>query len=168
MGFVPLNSSSSSNDTFPGYFVNCKDDPIGFLFWWFVSMVIFLLGFPVSMIELWDFLQRQQIINGFMYSMAAIDLTLTAVIPFNIIHFNIWQNLLIGCVFSFVHSLTLCGRPLFMACTCMDCYFAVVHPIAYMPYQNISMVRKVACGVFWLISIVFGPVMIDAFLSHSY
>ncbi len=56
----------------------------------------------------------------------------------------------------FTYSLTMCGRPLFMACVCGDYYFAVVHPIIYMTNRKYAIIRKVIAVTIWLFIIFFG------------
>ncbi|XP_053097921.1 lysophosphatidic acid receptor 4-like [Pangasianodon hypophthalmus] len=170
------NSLSSSNSTQAGdwnYYNWCTDYPTAPVIWSVISGICFLLGFPASLWVLHELLQRQRqrsTSDVFMLSLAVIDLTFTAHIPFGVCNFMIWQIKELEVLLTFIYSLSISGRPLFMACICWDCYVAVVYPIVYKTSKNLIGVKKaititicfttvvaglVACTITWLITTPF-------------
>ncbi|XP_053097904.1 lysophosphatidic acid receptor 6-like [Pangasianodon hypophthalmus] len=164
---------SSSNSTQAGdwnYYNWCTDYPTAPVIWSAVSGICFLLGFPASLWVLHELLQRQRqrfTSDIFMLSLAVIDLTFTAHIPFCVCNFMIWHIKELQNIFLVIYSFSLNSRPLFMACICWDCYVAVVYPIVYKTSKNLIGVKKaititicfsaavcglVVCNVIWLIT----------------
>ncbi|XP_051721290.1 P2Y purinoceptor 3-like [Ctenopharyngodon idella] len=150
------NSSDFSNVT-KDYF--CTEQPIGPLFWSGFSVVCLILGFPAIVMVLQELCQRhrQNISNDFfVFNLTFIDLSYLSILPFSVFNYMIWHNIQFEWFCNFMYSLTVSGRPLFMACVCGDYYFAVVHPIIYMTNKRSAMIRKIISVIIWLFIIGFG------------
>lgn len=152
----PQNSSDFSNVT-KDYF--CTEQPTGPLFWSGFSVVCLLLGFPATVMVLRELCQRHQQNTSndfFVFNLTFIDLSYLSILPFSVFNYMVWQNIKFEWFFNFMYSLTVSGRPLFMACVCGDYYVAVVHPIIYMTSKRIAMIRKIISVIIWLFIIFFG------------
>ncbi|XP_053097844.1 lysophosphatidic acid receptor 6-like [Pangasianodon hypophthalmus] len=158
------NEKSSSSSSSSSSFSNstqaidnnwCTDYPTAMVISSAISGSCFLLGFPVSLWVLHELLQRQRqrsTSDVFMLSLAVIDLIFTAHIPFSVCNFAIWQSKELHFILQIIYSLSFNGRPLFMACTCLDCYVAVVYPIVYKTSKKLAAIKKaIAITIFFTI-----------------
>ncbi|XP_072535216.1 atypical chemokine receptor 3-like [Salminus brasiliensis] len=137
----------------------CIGRPTGPLFWSGFCAICVFLGIPASLLVLWELLQRRRrrVFNDiFMLNLSFIDLTFMVMLVLIVYNYMLLHSLPVVDLGTFIHSLPLCGRPLFMACVCGDCYFAVVYPIEYKTSKNGAMIRKVACLTVWLLTVFFG------------
>lgn len=64
-------------------------------------------------------------------------------------------NLVYSAFFSFLLSLSMCGRPLFVTCICLECYLAVVHPLTYRTRKSRTHSILVTVAV-WIVTVGFG------------
>ncbi|XP_076826489.1 G-protein coupled receptor 183-like [Brachyhypopomus gauderio] len=162
MSFAIINSSSSSSDTDAGGYW-CSKKLAGPLIWSVFSVFCFLLGFPSSIGVLYVLYRRRRhtvFSDGiFSLSMTVVDLILTSTIPFSVCNYMIWNSMEYEWICNFILSFTLTGRPLFMACVCGDCFFAVVYPIAYKTSKKIVIIKKAISITVWLIVLSFGSVI---------
>lgn len=124
------NSSDFLNVTMD-YF--CSKHSTASLVWSGFSFVCLLLGFPDIVKVLLELSQRyrQNFSNDFfVFNLTFIDLAYLSILPFSVFNYMVWHNIKFEWLCNFMYSLTVSGRPLFIACVCGD--FAVVHPIIYM------------------------------------
>lgn len=154
-----LNLSSLNNSWDFSHFLQCTEQPEGPLFWSGFCAISSLLGIPASLIVLWELFQRRRrgVFNDiFMLNLSLIDLIFTVALLPIISNYMLFHSMHVSNLSSFLHGLPLCGRPLFMACICGDCYFAVVHPIVYKTSKNGTKIRRLASGTVWLMTVCFG------------
>ncbi|KAG9276174.1 P2Y purinoceptor 3-like [Astyanax mexicanus] len=157
-----LSSSSSNNTDGKSIYVRCIRQPMGPLFWSGFCAICMLLGVPASLLVLWELLQRRRrrvFSDIFMLNLSCIDLTFTVMLILIVNNYMVMHITQLSDLTSFLHSFPLCGRPLFMACVCGDCYFAVVYPIQYKTCKNGAKIRKLACLTVWLLIFVFGLIL---------
>ena len=129
-------------------------------FWAFFTILVFLLGFPLSIWVLWDLVDKHY--RGgqpwtpntvFTLNVTVMDLVFLAYLPVDVNIIFIENKILMKIGFVTL-SLNLTGRPLVMACMCLDCYMAVHHPLRYRS-QTLSS-RVIITAVIWLASLVNG------------
>ena len=129
-------------------------------FWVSFSIVVVLLGFPLSIWVLWDLVDKHY--RGgqpwtpntvFTLNVTVMDLVFLAYLPVDVNIIFIENKILMKIGFVTL-SLNLTGRPLVMACMCLDCYMAVHHPLRYRS-QTLSS-RVMITAVIWLASLVNG------------
>ncbi|XP_043117900.1 lysophosphatidic acid receptor 4-like [Puntigrus tetrazona] len=160
-----LTGTSTQNFS---YFLNvttdyfCSKHSAAPLFWAGFSFVCILLGFPATVKVLLELSRRhrQNISNDFfVFNLTFIDLAYLSILPFSVFNYIVWHNIQFEWLCNFMYSLTVSGRPLFMACVCGDYYFAVVHPIIYMTNKRSAMIRKIISVIVWLFIIIFGSLV---------
>ncbi|CAL8306169.1 unnamed protein product [Boreogadus saida] len=134
-------------------------------FWAFFSTLVFLLGFPLSIWVLWDLVDKHY--RGgqpwtpntvFTLNVTVMDLVFLAYMPVNVVNIILIENTILLNIGFVTFSLNLTGRPLLMACMCLDCYMAVHHPLRYHS-QTLSS-RVIITAVIWLASLVNGAAFI--------
>lgn len=135
----------------------CVDNENGRYTWACFSLLCFLLGFPASLMILWEMLKMRRRGTAFtpndlfILNLTIMDMLFLAFMPpgfFNHFFLKIWE---IEAFWNLVYALNTCGRPLLMACVCFDCYLAVVHPIFY--HQNKGLTsRVVVAGIVWTLT----------------
>ncbi|XP_047667570.1 lysophosphatidic acid receptor 6-like [Tachysurus fulvidraco] len=154
------SASLSLNSTYGTDFYDwCTEYPTVPLIWSTVASLCFLLGFPASLWVLHDLVQKQRqksTSDFFMLSLSVIDLTFTAQLPFIVCNFLLWHNQEFQIILVLIYSLSLTGRPLFMACICWDCYVAVVYPITYKTSKKLIVVKKTLTITIYCITAVAG------------
>lgn len=91
----------------------------------------------------------------FMIKLTISDLFYLLVIPFSVINYMEWGLLAFLYINRFTVAFIQSSRPLFMACTCVDCYFAVVYPIAYKTSKKSGTIRILASLIAWLLTLCF-------------
>ena len=134
-------------------------------FWAFFSTLVFLLGFPLSIWVLWDLVDKHY--RGgqpwtpntvFTLNVTVMDLVFLAYMPVNVVNIIFFENMILMIISLVTLSLNLTGRPLLMACMCLDCYMAVHHPLRYRS-QTLSS-RVIITAVIWLASLVNGAAFV--------
>ncbi|XP_072535215.1 uncharacterized protein [Salminus brasiliensis] len=98
-----------------------------------------------------------------MQEVGSSDAIFIVVLPFSIINIHLWLSVSFQWVDNFLDALSLFSRPLFMACICAECYFAVVHPIMYMTDIKGLTMRRVTSVIIWLGTICF--TLVKCFVS---
>lgn len=135
----------------------CGNMLVGPLFWGAVSVPCACVGLPASVWLLWVLIQRQRSGSSndiYMLNLSIMDLIYNAyLLPF-ILSYFIWQDLFSKSA-DVMFSFSFCGRPLFLACICADCYMAVVHPISYMKMKD-TRYRVVVCVMVWALTASYG------------
>ncbi|XP_059893516.1 platelet-activating factor receptor-like [Gadus macrocephalus] len=130
-------------------------------FWVCFSIVVVLLGFPISIWVLWDLVDKH--CRGgqpwtpntvFTLNVTVMDLVFLAYLPVNVVNIIFLKNKILMKISFVTISLNLTGRPLLMACMCLDCYVAVHQPLRYRS-QTLSS-RVIITAVIWLVSLVNG------------
>lgn len=155
--------SSSNGTKSTNYFTICIDHPPTLSIWPPFSILCFLLGFPASILVLRQLFQRrrQNTSNDFfVFNLTVIDLGFLTILPINIMNYIVWYNTELECVCNFLYTVTISGRPLFMACVCGEYYFAVVHPIAYRTSERTAMIRKSIAVIIWSFISGYGTVIV--------
>ncbi|CAN9509220.1 unnamed protein product [Ophioblennius macclurei] len=137
---------------------HCGDMVTGIIVWGALSALCSLVGCPACAVVLWKLLQRHKVGNGvtpndfFMLNLTVMDLVFLFFVPFGLCNFFLWEMEPFQMFSNFVYSLNLAGRPLLTACICLDCYLAVVHPVAYRANRSLTP-RVVAAAVVWTVTL---------------
>ncbi|KAI5624119.1 G-protein coupled receptor 35-like [Silurus asotus] len=150
-----LNASLVANDKLP--YINCNNYFKYALFGSVLSAIFFILGLPVTLLILWELCKKshQKGSNSFfMINTVIVNLAYLLIVPFSVGNSMVWHYRPFECIDSLMDSFILCSRPLFMSCVCVDCYFAVVHPIAYRTNKKM-VIRKAAAVIVWLSTMAF-------------
>ena len=133
--------------------------------WAFFSILVVLLDFPLSIWVLWDLVDKHY--RGgqpwtpntvFTLNVTLMDLAFLAFLPLDVLNVFFIGNKIVRNISHMTLSLSLTGRPLLMACMCLDCYMAVHHPLRYRS-QTLSS-RVIITAVIWLASLVNGAAFI--------
>lgn len=125
------------------------------------STLCFAVGFPACVALLWDLCKthRRRIHLSpyyfFLFNLTIMDTVFMFFIPPGLLN-DFWlHNLKFYTTCNFVYALNLCGRPLTMACICLDCYLAVVHPITYHQRKSLTP-RVILVSLVWTLTIASG------------
>lgn len=164
MAEAPVQNLSSPNDTI-NFFNNfaCTVEYLEVRLWLWCCCVGVILGIPACLVVLRELFQRHQqgtCNDFFMWNLYFIDLIFTAMLLLAACNEMVLKNTSIYGFISFIHCLPMCGRPLFMACICGDCYFAVVHPIIYKTSKKANVIRKAVTLMVWCVTVCFGELLI--------
>ncbi|CAL8303797.1 unnamed protein product [Lota lota] len=144
---------------------DCTEMPEGFIIWAFFSILVFLLGSPLCIWVLWDLVDKHY--RGgqpctpntlFTLNVTVMDVVFLTFLLADALNFLLWQNEILTNFNYLTFSLNFSGRPLLMACVCLDCYMAILHPLRYRS-QTLSS-RAIITAVIWLASLVNGGVFI--------
>lgn len=161
---VDLRSNSSST---PGFiellltFSICENKEYGRIFWYVFTMLCFALGFPAYIVILYEWYKTYK--NGspltpntfFMLNLSVMDFVFLVFLPAGLLNNFIWHVWMVEAIWNGIYALSVCGRPLLMACICVDCYLAVVHPLVYRKWTSLTP-RIVMAGFVWLLTFVLG------------
>ncbi|XP_071319458.1 G-protein coupled receptor 15-like [Trachinotus anak] len=154
-------------------FGHCGDKIEGIIVWASLSAFISLVGCPACVAVLWKLFGKHKAgtpitpNDVFMISLTIMDLVFLFFVPFGLCNFLLWHISSVQMLSNFVYSLNLAGRPLLTACICLDCYLAVVHPVAYRTRKSLTPRLLVAAAV-WTVTMVQGTVsIIISELNHS-
>ncbi|XP_072536320.1 uncharacterized protein [Salminus brasiliensis] len=157
-----LNPSTYLNTT---HINECTKHLVSAILWKFLAIMCCLLGFPASMMVLRELLQRRRSSDFFMFSLTTSDTIFIVLIPASTLYSLLWPTEAIDWIYNFMDALSLFSRPLFMACICAECYFAVVHPIMYMTNRKGLVIRRVTSVIIWLGAICF--TLVKCFVSGA-
>lgn len=124
-------------------------------------MVRTVLGLPASTAILWEMFQRYK--RGtpftpndvFILNVSAMDFVFLLFILPGLLNQLFWRSWPFEATWNSTYALSTCGRPLLMACTCVDCYLAVVHPILYHKRKSLTP-RVVIVGIVWTLTAATG------------
>lgn len=119
-----------------------------------------VIGFPACAITLWEIFKTHR--NGmpftpnnfFLLNVSIMDALFLAFIPVGILNNLTGENWVLEACWNASYALNLCGRPLLMACICLDCYLAVVHPVTYHKRKSMTP-RVVMVGMVWTGTVAF-------------
>lgn len=154
MEYSLLNGSSLSNVSLS---ILCLEYFMYTLIWIVLCAVFVILGLPITLLLLRELIKkaRQNVSNElFMLNLAIVNLAYIGITPFSMVDSLVWHNKTFECINTIMDAFILCATPLFVTCLCVDCYFAVVQPIAYRSNKKI-VIRKAACIIVWLSTITF-------------
>lgn len=164
-----MNSSLPSNGTLVlGFFERCSTYHLGPLSWSCFCLLSFLCGAPVSVKALWEIHQRhkQKVTNDFfLLNLSFMNLTFVIFTPFIVLNYMVWHSSAFDWLTNYMYNVSLSGKPLFMACVCGDCYFAVVHPIMYRSSRESSLRKRMSVTI-WLIAFCFA--LLVSFVNWRY
>ncbi|XP_034049366.1 adrenocorticotropic hormone receptor-like [Thalassophryne amazonica] len=142
---------------------DCNAQNEGIYFWEFCSFLFFAFGFPASITVIWELFKTHR--NGmaftpndfFILNLSVMDAVFMFFIPPGILNRLFWHKWQIDVIWNGIYALNLCGRPLLMACVCLDCYVAVVHPITYHKRKSLTP-RVLLAAVVWMFTVSTGVV----------
>lgn len=148
----------------------CNKFPGSKYTWALSTFFCFIIGFPATVAILWELFKRQR--NGapltpnsfFMLNVSIMDAVFLAFIPPGVLNHLIWECWPIEALWNSIYSLNVCGRPLLMACSCLDCYLAVVHPVTYHNTKNMTP-RILMVVIVWIWTLTFAIVF---FLFYTF
>lgn len=128
--------------------------------WAISTLFCFIMGFPASVAILWEIVKMHR--NGspftsnsvFMLNVSIMDVVFLVSIPPGVLNHLLWESWLVEAFWNAIYALNICGRPLLMACSCLDCYLAVVHPVTYHNMKNMTPSIWMVVGV-WIWTITF-------------
>ena len=171
-GSVSSNTTSITNSTEDNDYY-CTEMPVGPWIWGGFSVPCACVGVPASAWLLWVLVQRQRsgLSNDvYMLNLTVMDLMFNVFTIPCVLNYLVWRADLYSMIADILYCFNLFGRPLFMACicvdcytavdplliacVCVDCYTAVVHPITYMKMKR-SRYRLVACAVVWSFTLLY-------------
>lgn len=122
----------------------CDEFLVGVIFWMCTSVVCLVFGFPGALAVLWDMLQRGRKRNQitpydvFLINVTIIDGFFLFFNSLEMCNYKFWHNKEFEAFVDLMYSLNTCGRPLLITCICVDCYFAVVHPVVYRANKSLT------------------------------
>lgn len=165
-GHVPTKNLSSSHLMWEEFdFHLCNQFPGSKYTWAFFTLFCFVLGFPASVAILWELFKMHR--NGapftpnrfFILNISIMDAAFLVLIPAGVLNHLIWKFWPMEACWNGAYALNLWGRPLLMACSCLDCYLAVVHPITY--HNMKSMTPRIwAVAIVWMWTLTFSIISI--------
>lgn len=128
--------------------------------WCSFTLLCTVIGLPACAVILWEIFKTHR--NGtpltpnnfFILNVSIMDVFFLALILPGILNNLIWESWVVEACWNASYALNLCGRPLLMACNCLDCYLAVVHPVTY--HKRKSMTPRVVMVVMvWIWTVAF-------------
>ncbi|CAK6970999.1 hypothetical protein F2P81_022288 [Scomber scombrus] len=156
------NHSGSNGFDWEGFdFDTCDSHKEGIYVWAVSSIICFVFGFPASIAILWELLKAHR--RGiplkpndfFMLNLSAMDTVFFVFMVPGVCNHLIWHIWVFEAIWNAFFALNICGRPLMMACICLDCYLAVVHPIIYHKKKSLTP-RVVMAGIVWTLTVATG------------
>ncbi|KAL2078717.1 hypothetical protein ACEWY4_026402 [Coilia grayii] len=140
----------------------CIELPVGPTVWAGFGVLSGCVGIPASVWLLWVLGQRQRkgVTNDiYMLNLTVMDAIFNFYITPAMLNFLLWKNEMISKVNHVLYCFNISGRPLFMACICVDCFMAVVHPVTYMKMRR-SRYRLLPCAAVWGFTLLFGMLFV--------
>ncbi|KAL2078722.1 hypothetical protein ACEWY4_026407 [Coilia grayii] len=131
--------------------IYCRRFMAGPLVWTVFSTLCGCVGLPASVGLLWVLVQRQRIgltSDIYMVNLTPMELIYNIFRPLSVLNFSVLHDEVVKEISLFVEGFQLNGRPLLMACICVDCHMAVAHPITYLNMKN-SRCRLAVCALVW-------------------
>ncbi|KAL7372932.1 hypothetical protein ABVT39_024177 [Epinephelus coioides] len=169
--YLPTNSGASRFVWKEFDFEGCDDHEGGKYVWISFAMLCFVLGFPASVAGIWEMFQRYKRGTSFKpndvftLNLSIMDSVFLLFIPPGLLNHLFWRSWPFEATWNFIYALSTCGRPLLMACTCVDCYLAVVHPIFYYKRKSLTP-RVVIVGIVWTLTFAIGIAFFLCFLLY--
>lgn len=129
--------------------------------WIYTLLCSFLIAFPgaaVVLLDMFDKIRKRtpltpsDIFTLNIIIMDAIYLLLLQPQLYVSVH---QENRALHAFVNFLHSFNWCGRPLFLTCVCLECYVAVIHPVAYRARKG-STSRFLIIVSNWVVTLMYG------------
>lgn len=166
---LTFNFSEPSGEMFG----HCGDMIAGIIVWASLSALFSLVGCPACVAVLWELFRRHKAgtpitpNDVFMLNLTIMDLVFLFFVLFGLCNFLLWHIDSAQMLSNFLYSLNLAGRPLLTACICLDCYLAVVHPVAYRTRKSLTP-RVLMTAAVWTITLAQGAAStVVEELNHS-
>lgn len=169
---------SNSSDTY-GFvwehfnFDMCKGKGLeeGSYVWAFCATVCFALGFPASVAIIWEMFKTHK--RGtpmtpndfFILNLAIMDAVFLVFIPPGLLNNFVLKRWELKAFCTGIYALNQSGRPLLMACVCLDCYLAVVHPIIYYKRKSLTP-RFLMAVIVWIFTVATAILYLLFFKSY--
>ncbi|XP_072904816.1 lysophosphatidic acid receptor 6-like [Hemitrygon akajei] len=157
--FLGLNATDSQNLSVTANATQGCAESADFQYIMFpvVYSVVFVLGTASNSAALWFFLRAKEKFSPsdvFMVNLAVIDLIFALTLPFKVVYhalgndwiFGEWGCKITGSLFF----ANMYGSTLFLTCTCVDRYIAVVHPLRSLQLRQ-PRYRLLVCALIWLL-----------------
>lgn len=171
--FHAQNLTSNQSGPLQGEHGHCGDLMTGIIVWASLSALCSLVGCPACVAVLWELLQRHRSgtpltpNNVFMLNLTIMDLVFLSFVPIGLGNFFLWHIGSVEMISNFLYALNLVGRPLLMACICLDCFLAVVYPVTYSRKKSLTP-RVLMASAVWTVTVAQGSVsIVDSELNHS-
>lgn len=155
------NTDYSNGTTHISWEGECEHHPESFVIWTWTVIISFVFGFPGVAVVLLNMFQKRRKgtpfapIDIFMLNLAVMDGVYLLFLQSELFLDSQRNDYLYMFFFTFIHAFTMCGRPLFITCICLECYLAVVHPVRYRARKSLTPRFLVAVGV-WTVTVAFG------------
>lgn len=169
-----FNSSNGSEHHLEYFYLTlCERHKDGIYTWTFLTCLYFVFAFPACVTILYELFKAHR--RGtpftpnyfFILNISVMDLVFLVFIPPGLINFHIWHEWTFEMIWNFTYAFNTSGRPLLMACICVDCYMAVVHPVIYHKRKSLTP-RVLMVSAVWALTVAIGLVyMIDVMLYYS-
>ncbi|XP_030611106.1 proteinase-activated receptor 3-like [Archocentrus centrarchus] len=167
------NLTFNSSEALEAPWGQCGNMIAGVLVWMSFGTLFSLIGCPACVAVLWELFRRHRAGTSitphdvFMINLTVMDMIFLFFVPFGMLNFLLWQDMLFQKFTNFLYTLSLAGRPLLTACICLDCYLAVVHPITYSTKKSLTP-RVLMAAAVWTATMVQGVMsIINAELTHD-
>ncbi|KAL2078718.1 hypothetical protein ACEWY4_026403 [Coilia grayii] len=156
--YASSSISNITNTTDYNFDYFCTYKPVGNLVWGAVCMLCAVIGLPASIWLLWGLWKKGcagMSKDVYMLNLTFMDLIFNIFNIPGVLNYFVWRDTEVANTVDVLYWFNLSGRPLFMACICVDCYIAVVHPIPYMRMKH-KRYRLVACASVWSFTLIYG------------
>lgn len=139
----------------------CVGMESGLYVWAISSLICCAVGLPASFLILREIFKAYRSgaaftsSNLFVLNLTSMDGVFLLFLPICIVNqfkFNIW---LVDAFSNMMYAFNICGRPLLMACICLDSYVAVVRPIFYRRMKSLTP-RAVGVVAVWIVTLITG------------
>lgn len=131
------------------------------IIWKCTVFLSFIFAFPGAVVILFHMCSKISkgtsltAIDVFVINLVVLDVTFLLLLQPDL-YVNVEAiDLAYSAFFSFLLSLGMCGRPLFLTCICLECYLAVVHPLTYRTRKSRTPCILVSVAV-WIVTVGFG------------
>lgn len=165
LNFKHVSNSSSVATSGSGLrvfdFDGCKSVEWPKHIWAICTTLFFVVGFPASITILWETFKMYR--RGtpftpsdfFMLNLSTMDAVFFLFVPPGMYNQFKLKNVEFEAFLNGVYSLSTCGRPLLMACVCLDCFLAVVYPVIYHKTKSLTP-RVITAAFVWIVTIANG------------
>ncbi|XP_057682873.1 lysophosphatidic acid receptor 4-like [Corythoichthys intestinalis] len=154
---------ANNSSVFPAFFDGplielCVGMETGLYIWGIFAFICSVVGVPASLAILWEMYKAYRgrapvtSVDLFVLNLSIMDATYLSILPMIIISVFKIQNKFVDSFTNFIFGLNICGRPLMMACICLDSYVAVIHPIFYRKMKSRTP-RVVGVAAVWMVTL---------------
>ncbi|XP_065099000.1 P2Y purinoceptor 1-like [Paramisgurnus dabryanus] len=131
-------------------FDECAVAPYGFIFYFSVKVINFIVGFPSNVLVMWQILTKKSegsTSDIFFFNLSIIDAYFCLMTPVDMINYLYLDDQGLWYFQRFAYGLKDMA-PLFLTCICLDRYIAVVHPIVFTGIRD-NCIRMGVSVVVW-------------------